>query len=91
MTMEKGWNDTDRGKQNYSEKNLSQCHLVHHKSHTYWPWIELGHPQQNKSLKLFLCIVLHKGIKRTLLLSVWKFKIPISISTVNGARGGAVG
>jgi hypothetical protein len=29
---ERRWNDTDRGKQN-SEKNLSQCHFVHHISH----------------------------------------------------------
>jgi hypothetical protein len=27
------WNDTNRGKQKNLEKNLSQYHLVHHKSH----------------------------------------------------------
>jgi hypothetical protein len=27
------WNDTDRGKLKNSEKNLHQCHFVHHKSH----------------------------------------------------------
>jgi hypothetical protein len=26
------WNDIDRGKPKNSEKNLSQCHFVHHKS-----------------------------------------------------------
>jgi hypothetical protein len=30
---ERRWNDTDRGKQKNSEKNLSQSHYVHHKSH----------------------------------------------------------
>jgi hypothetical protein len=33
MTVEHWWNDTDRGKQKYWERNLSQCHFVHHKSH----------------------------------------------------------
>jgi hypothetical protein len=29
------WNDTDGGKRKYrcSERNLSQCYFVHHKSH----------------------------------------------------------
>jgi hypothetical protein len=27
------WNDTERGKSKNSEKNLFQCHFVHHKSH----------------------------------------------------------
>jgi hypothetical protein len=31
--MEQRWNETDRGKPKYSEKNLSQCHFVYHKSH----------------------------------------------------------
>jgi hypothetical protein len=32
QVMEHRWNETDRGKPKYSEKNLSQCHFVHHKS-----------------------------------------------------------
>jgi len=35
MNMERWWNDTDRGKQKYWEKNLSQCHYVYHKSHVH--------------------------------------------------------
>jgi hypothetical protein len=29
------WNDIDRGKSKNSERNLSQCHSVHHKSHIF--------------------------------------------------------
>jgi hypothetical protein len=29
-------NNTDRGNPNYSEKNLSQLHFVHHKSDIDW-------------------------------------------------------
>jgi hypothetical protein len=38
--MEHGWNDTGRRKLKYSEKNLYQGHLVHHKFHMDWPGIE---------------------------------------------------
>jgi hypothetical protein len=33
MSKEQWWNDTDRRKPKNSEKNLSQYHFVHHKSH----------------------------------------------------------
>jgi hypothetical protein len=36
------WNDTDRGKSKNAEKNLSQCHFVHHKSKTDRPEHEPG-------------------------------------------------
>ena len=32
MSMEQWWNDTDRGKPRYRERNLSQYHFVYHKS-----------------------------------------------------------
>jgi hypothetical protein len=38
-------NDTDRGKPRNSDKNLSQCHSVHHKSHMDWPGCESGSPR----------------------------------------------
>jgi hypothetical protein len=31
-----------QGKQKNLEKHLSQCHFVHHKSHTDWPGLEPG-------------------------------------------------
>jgi hypothetical protein len=30
--VEHRWNEIDRGKPNYTGKNMSQCHFVHHKS-----------------------------------------------------------
>ena len=45
MGMEHWWNDTDKGKLRYWEGNLSQCHCVHQKCHTEWPWNEPGLPR----------------------------------------------
>jgi hypothetical protein len=42
VSMEQQWNDIDRGKLKDSEKNLSQCHSVHHKSHMDWLGCEPG-------------------------------------------------
>jgi hypothetical protein len=36
------WNDIDRGKPKDLEKNPSQCHFVHHKSHWTDPGANLG-------------------------------------------------
>jgi hypothetical protein len=38
--MEHWWTDIDRRKPTYLERNLSQCHFLHHKSHTELPEIE---------------------------------------------------
>jgi hypothetical protein len=45
LVMEHWWNEIDMGKPKYSGRNLSQCHCVHHKSHTNWPGIEPGLPR----------------------------------------------
>jgi hypothetical protein len=37
MRLEHWWNDTDRGKQKYSEKSLPQWHLSYYNSHLAWP------------------------------------------------------
>jgi hypothetical protein len=36
INMKHCWNDTDREKPMYSEKNLSQRHFIHNKSHMDW-------------------------------------------------------
>jgi hypothetical protein len=41
MCVEKLWNNSDRGQQKSSEKNLSKCHAVHHKFHLDLPGIDL--------------------------------------------------
>jgi hypothetical protein len=39
------WNDTDRGKPKNSDRNLSQFHFVHYKSHMDWTERERGPPR----------------------------------------------
>jgi hypothetical protein len=40
--MDQWWNNSDRGKQQYAEKILSQCHFVIHKIHMEYPEIISG-------------------------------------------------
>jgi hypothetical protein len=42
MSAEHWWDDTDREKPKYLERNLSQRHFVHKESQTEWPGIEAG-------------------------------------------------
>jgi len=42
MSMGNLWNDTDPAKDLYSEKTLSQCCFVHHKTYTHWSGIAPG-------------------------------------------------
>jgi len=40
--MEHGWNGIETGNPKYSEKSLSQWHMVSHKCHTDWNlWIHI--------------------------------------------------
>jgi hypothetical protein len=43
--MEHWWNVIGRGKPKYPDKNLSQCHFVHHKFHMGWHEIEIELPK----------------------------------------------
>jgi hypothetical protein len=47
MSTEHIWDDTEEGNLKYFDRNQSQCHFVHHKSHTVWPGIKPG-PLQMK-------------------------------------------
>jgi hypothetical protein len=42
MSVELWRNDTDRGKAKYWEKDLPQCHFVHHKFYMRWAGTEPG-------------------------------------------------
>jgi len=40
MSLDQWWDDTDRGKQNYSGANLSHCHSLYHNCTMDYPGIE---------------------------------------------------
>ena len=42
MNMEHWWNDANRRKLMYLEKQLSQCHFIQKKSNLDWPRIKPG-------------------------------------------------
>jgi len=70
MSMEHSWNDNEKGKLKYVNKNLFQCHFVHHKSHTDWPGTEARPPWYMKSEILTFCHILMNTSKFLTLLYV---------------------
>jgi hypothetical protein len=54
MSMELTWNNTDRRKPKNFEKNLSQCHSVHRKSHMDWSGRVPGPPRSSAHTNLCL-------------------------------------
>ena len=52
------WNVTDRGRPEVLGETLSQCYIVHHKSHMGWPVIEPGSPRWNVKFEVHLKIQL---------------------------------
>jgi hypothetical protein len=48
-SVEHCWNASDKGRQKHAERNLSQCHFVHNKSHTVSPRFEPAAPHSRYS------------------------------------------
>jgi len=62
MSLKYWWNDTDKGKPNYVDKNQSHCHFAHHRSHldhsgveSGLPWGEPGYNSQSQGTALPQC------------------------------------
>jgi hypothetical protein len=45
MSKKHGWSDVDSSKQKNSQRNLSQCHFVYHKSQMDSPSLEPTRPR----------------------------------------------
>jgi hypothetical protein len=45
ISMDNQWNDIDRRKSMYADKNMCHCHFIHNNSHLGWSGIEPGPPQ----------------------------------------------
>jgi hypothetical protein len=58
MIVGHGWNDSDSGKSNCWEKNLSQCYLVLLKSNMDWPGLKPESPLWKERVKVDL--IVHK-------------------------------
>lgn len=65
--MQHWWNDTNREKLKYSQKNLSQCHFVHHKSHRDWAMS----PRYVASNQL--PVPWNSCLSTSLIVTVWKY------------------
>jgi len=52
MSMEHWWTDIDSGKQQFSEKNLSQCYSVYPKSHIKSRSDSVGTQQKEAALTM---------------------------------------
>jgi hypothetical protein len=70
------WKDTERGKPEYLERNLSQCHCIHHKSHIGLHGIEIGPPRMiNLSMQLIFWRFISRCAVNSLLLGYNKFQM----------------
>jgi hypothetical protein len=66
--MELRWNDNDKKeRKGLGKENLSQCHLVHHKSHVDWPGRE-SVPAPNRLSYTTAPVVCHTQTRQALVL-----------------------